>query len=414
MSKIIKISDETFDTQLAQLPKEVIFCNNCVISNQRPRIKFHQKVKGQCSACDYAEEKKEINWEKREKELQDLCDHYRSKDGSWDVIVPSSGGKDSGMVAHKLKHKYGMHPLTITWAPFIYTDIGWKNFIAMKDKGFDNILIHPDGELHRKLALLAFDLHGDGWDPFAYGQNYLAWHLSIKFNIPLIFFGENAEPEYGGDLTNKDNPSTPMDEWDDVFYKGSGVHKLIEAGLKRNIFNSRDLKKTSLDFYRPPLKEDIKRVGCDMRWWSYYENWVPQWNYYYAAENTGFTANDDRSEGTYQKYGSIDDKLDGFHWWMAYMKFGICRTTYDAAHEIRDGHINRDEAVALVHKYDGEFPNRYWKDFLKYLDITDKEFWYVADKYRSRHIWKPSGAKFSGYSPEAQYKLWKLRHQVEY
>ena len=134
------------------VPKEVIFCNNCVISNQRPRIKFHQKVKGQCSACDYAEEKKEINWEKREKELQELCNHYRSKDGSWDVIVPSSGGKDSGMVAHKLKHKYGMHPLTITWAPFIYTDIGWKNFIAMKDKGFDNILIHPDGELHRKLA----------------------------------------------------------------------------------------------------------------------------------------------------------------------------------------------------------------------------------------------------------------------
>ena len=94
MSKIIKVSDDTFDKQLDKLPKKVEFCNNCVISNQRPRIMWNQKKEGQCSACDYAEEKKTIDWEKREQELQELCDSYRSKDGSWDVIVPSSGGKD--------------------------------------------------------------------------------------------------------------------------------------------------------------------------------------------------------------------------------------------------------------------------------------------------------------------------------
>ena len=46
-------------------------------------------------------------------------------------------------------------------------------------------------------------------------------------------------------------------------------------------------------------------------------------------------------------------------------------------------------------------------------DITEKEFWYVADKYRNRRVWTPSGAKFTGYSPEAQYKLWKLNYLVE-
>ena len=105
--------------------------------------------------------------------------------------------------------------------------------------------------------------------------------------------------------------------------------------------------------------------------------------------------------------------MDGYHFYFAYLKFGHGRTTSDAAHEVRDGHINRDEAVALVHKYDGEFPIKYWKDFLEYLDISEKEFWYVADKYRSKHIWEPSGAKFAGYSPQAQYKLWKLKHRVE-
>ena len=414
MSKFIKATDDILDKQLDVLPKDVKFCNKCVISNQRPRIEWDQKIKGQCSACDYAYEKdNEIDWDARERELQKVCDEHRSKDSSWDVIVPSSGGKDSGMVAHKLKEKYGMHPLTITWAPFLYTDIGWRNFTALKDKGYDNVLIHPDGKLHRKLSMLAFDLHGDAWDPFGYGQQYLAYHLSVKFNIPLIFFGENGEIEYGGAQDHKNMYEAPMEDWEEIFYKGSGVQKLIDAGLKRNVFTRDEIQKTSFDFYQAPKKEDLERVGSVGHWMSYYERWTPQWNYYYAVENCGFEANDDRSEGTYQKYGSIDDKLDGFHWWMAYMKFGICRTTYDAAHEIRDGHINREEAVALVHKYDGEFPQKYWKDFLEYLDITEKEFWYVADKYRSRKIWTPSGAKFSGYSPEAQYKLWKLNHLVK-
>jgi tRNA(Ile)-lysidine synthase TilS/MesJ len=68
-----------------------------------------------------------IDWKAREHELEQLLERHRSNDGSYDVIVPSSGGKDSGYVAHLLKERYGMHPLTVTWAPHIYTDIGWKN-----------------------------------------------------------------------------------------------------------------------------------------------------------------------------------------------------------------------------------------------------------------------------------------------
>ena len=414
MSKIIKVTDDILDKQLGLLPKDIKFCKTCVVSNQRPRIEWDQKTKGQCSACDYGYEKDNIiDWNEREKQLQKVCDKHRSKDGSYDVIIPGSGGKDSGMVTHKLKYKYGMHPLTVTWAPFLYTDIGWKNFTALKDKGFDNILVHPNGQLHRKLSLLAFDLHGDAWDPFGLGQQSLAYHMSVKYNVPLILMGENGEVEYGGSLATKDLYEPPRENWSDEFYKGSSLDNLLQAGLKRNIFTKDEIRSSSFDMYSPPSEEDLKRVGTEMHWMSYYQRWTPQWNYYYAVENCGFEANDDRSEGTYQKYGSIDDKLDGFHWWMAYMKFGICRTTYDAAHEIRDGHINREEAVALVHKYDGEFPAKYWKDFLDYLDITEKEFWYVADKYRSKHVWTPSGAKFSGYSPETQYKLWKLNYLVE-
>ena len=77
------------------------------------------------------------------------------------------------------------------------------------------------------------------------------------------------------------------------------------------------------------------------------------------------------------------------------------------------GHINREEAVALVRRYDGEFPAKYWKEFLEYLGITKKEFWYVVDKYRRDTIWSKTGAKVTGYEPEDQYKLWKLKNLVE-
>src|SRR3990167_3278343 len=84
------------------LPKEVRFCNRCVISNQRPRIIFDSE--GVCGACRFAEKKKNtIGWARRESQLRELCDKYRSKDGSFDVIVPCSGGKDSAFVAHQLK-----------------------------------------------------------------------------------------------------------------------------------------------------------------------------------------------------------------------------------------------------------------------------------------------------------------------
>ena len=56
---------------------------------------------------------------------------YRKNDGSYDCLVPGSGGKDSFYAAHLLKYKYGMHPLTVTWAPHIYTPWGWENIAGL-------------------------------------------------------------------------------------------------------------------------------------------------------------------------------------------------------------------------------------------------------------------------------------------
>ena len=391
---------ETKDGQLAKLPKEVRFCKRCVIFNQRPRTDFD--AEGVCSACRYAEKKFHggIDWKAREKELEKLLDQHRSKDGSWDVVVPASGGKDSGLVAHQLKARYGMHPLTVTWAPFIYTDIGFQNYYNLIQSGFDGLVAWPNGLLHRKLARVAFELKGDPWDPFAFGQKAYAYNIAHRFNIPLIFYGENGEVEYGGSLKNVDKPFESPKDWDELYFKGAGVESLVQEGLSMGILSEEDVDGNSFTFYKtPPLKE-TKKSDIEMHWWSYYHPWIPHENFYYATKYTGFEPSPERTEGTYTKHTSIDDRTDYFHWLLAYVKFGYGRATREACSEIRCGHITREEGVALVHRYDHEFPQKYFKDFLGYLDITEDHFWSIIDRYRASHIWEKKGTE------------WKLRKIV--
>ncbi len=396
------VSQKILDKQLPILPKEIKFCKRCVVSNQRPRIRWDDK--GVCGACNFTHIKDQvINWTQREQELKELCDKYRRNDGRFDVVVPASGEKDSARVAWELKHKYGMHPLTITWAPFEYTNIGYKNFRQfLKIGGFNNLMAWQNGRFHRKLSRIAFEAIGDAWQPFTYGQVCYAFHIAQKFDIKLVFFGENGEAEYSGDPRVYNLRGMPLEIWTEQYFKGVTVDDLIRYGLEETDYFSRDdFDESDLTFYRPPNIEDLRNRGIEFHWFSYYKKWVPQENYYLAAEHTGFEANPEgRSEGTYSKYASLDDQMDGFHFYLAFIKFGIARATSDAAHEIRDDHISREEGVSLVKRYDGEFPARHFKFFLDYLNITEVEFWKIIDKFRSPHIWK----KVNG--------VWRLRSAV--
>ena len=378
------------DKQMALIPQEVKWCKKCVISNQRPRIIFDEN--GVCSACNNREIRKNIDWNKRDVELRQLLDQYRSDSGSWDVIVPSSGGKDSCYVAHKLKHEYGMNPLLVTWSPLKYTEIGLQNFNALCDAGFTAIRCTPDGEIHRKLARLCLEEFGDAFHVFVLGQVYYPIHMALKFDVNLIFYGENGEVEYAGDPTFVDQPYRDLlndEAWLKGYMKGTTIDELIAYGKEtKDYMKDFEPAKYDLSFYRPPKVEEMKRKKISkLHFFGYYKKWIPQENFYYAAEHTGFKPNPDRTEGTYSKYASLDDKMDGFHYYMRYIKFGLGRCMEDAAHEIRDGHISREEGIALMKKFEGEFPGKYFSEFLDYLGISDTEFWAIVDDWRSEHLW---------------------------
>lgn len=206
------------------LPTEVKFCKTCTISNQRPSSTIEQKHtkktkkeviafrNGICDACHTKDWKQNVDWDEREKQLRELCDLHRSKDGSYDCLVPGSGGKDSFYQAHVLKYKYGMNPLTVTWAPHIYTDWGWQNFQKWIQAGFDNLLVHPNGKVHRLLTRLSTDRLLHPFQPFIIGQRHLAAKMAALHDIKLIFYGESGA-EYGNSSKSNDSALRDFKEY---------------------------------------------------------------------------------------------------------------------------------------------------------------------------------------------------------
>jgi N-acetyl sugar amidotransferase len=384
------------------LPEIVKYCKKCVISNQRPSSSVEFKNKqgekkkvinfdesGVCSACVFHEEKEVgIDWEIREKNLKDLLEKFRSKDGSYDVIVPGSGGKDSAFTSHLLKYKYGMNPLTVTWAPHLYTKIGFKNFENWIHKGgLDNILYTPNGILHREMTRNAFINLLHPFQPFIIGQRIIGPAMAKKFGVKLVMYGEN-QAEYGNAIEENSNPIMNMD----FFSSEDNYENMMFGGIKMTDYiDSGKYKRDDFAPYIPPKKDDILKAGIEVHYLGYYVKWDPQECYYYAVDNTGFQANPERTEGTYSKYSSIDDKIDPFHYFTTLVKFGLGRCSYDAAQEVRNGKITREEAIYLVNKYDQEFPKKYFKEFCEYINVSEIEFWNAVEKHRSPHIWKKDG-----------------------
>lgn len=392
------------------LPNEVRFCTKCVMSNQRPTsaIEFkHTKdskkttmnfdEEGVCDACRNAETKEKIDWYKRENELLSLLDKYRKNDGSYDCLIPGSGGKDSAYQAHILKYKYGMNPLTFTWPPILYTDYGyknWKNWIEIG--GFDNVSFKPNGLVMKKLTRLAIENIFHPFQTFFFGQKNLAPKIAAQMGIPLVFYGEN-EAEYGNPIA--DNNTSLRQK---SIYAANNLNNIYLGGVSvEDLKVKHGLSINDLRLFLPPTLSEIENSKIEVHYLGYYLKWTPQEVYYYAVENTGFNARPHRSQGTYSKYSSIDDKIDDLHFYTTFIKFGIGRATYDASQEIRNKHINREEAMSLVNRFDGEFPDRYFKDIMDYLDMKPECFLDLCDKFRSPHLW---GKDING--------NWKLRHTI--
>jgi hypothetical protein len=287
-----------------------------------------------------------------------------------------------------------MNPLSVTWPPIIYTQYGFENFKNwIKTGKIANISAARNEDVLRILTQSAFKNLLHPFQSFIIGQKIFPIKIALKKKIPLIFYGEN-EAEHGNAIN--DNATSLREK---SFHSYKNINDIYFGGLKIKELNEKfKISIKDLEDYLPPQKEEFEKSKIEVHYLGYYLRWIPQECFYYSVENCGFKPRPYRSQGTYSKYNSIDDKFDDINFYTIFNKYGIGRATYDASQELRNEHLSVEEGKKLIKKYDGEFPNVYIKDVLDYLDINMSFFKKKIDEFKSPHLWKKT---ING---------WKLRH----
>jgi N-acetyl sugar amidotransferase len=332
----------------------------------------------------WAEKKEQLDWDERESKLERLLDAHRRADGSFDCIVPVSGGKDGSYVAHTLKTKWGMNPLSVTIKPPLPTELGEANLQAFVASGFPHIAISPDPEAMRTLNKRGL---------IDMGFPYYGWLVSIKaapleiaarFGIDLLFYGEDGEVEYGGSTETDTDPEIRVEYMKRVY---------LEAGYEQVLENA-GLAPQQLQFFSFPDNRLLESRSLKRFNWSYFENWDPYRNYLVAKQFCGLKEADQSNAGTFTNFAQNDQFLYVLHTYLMYLKFGFGRANQDACIEVRRGAMDREQAVELVRIYDGQYPAEYDEMYRDYFSMTESEFKAVLRKWANPALFREKNGSF--------------------
>ena len=334
--------------------------------NTKPDLFFDDR--GICDACQSVELKVAVDWNARRKEFEKLIEKFRNKNGTnYDCIIPVSGGKDSHFQTYVVKKVYGLNPLLVTFEATKRNALGRKNLDNIKKAfGVDLLVFEKNPIVYKKLCLEAFRRVGDHEWPNHLGIFTFPVRVAVKFNIPLIIWGENSQLEYGGPKTaimKKALNKRWLEEFGGLL--GQRVDDMIGVD---------GITKQDLISYTYPSETELKRVGILGIFLGYYFKWDAR-SQVELVKKYGFSVKEDGPvEGTYTNYENLDDNLIAIHDYLKFVKFGFGRATDHACLDIRNGRIDRREAVRLVKKYDGKFPKKAIKEFLEYFGMNRNEF----------------------------------------
>jgi len=365
--------------------RSIVFCNKCLTPSSRPRISFDNE--GVCNACRNAEEKARIDWaERREQFLRLIAPlRERAERGEYSCIVPWSGGKDSSSIAHKLKFEFGLNPLLVTYSPMIPNEIGHHNREEMVALGFDHLFFRANQKVLRHLAKRFFVERGNpkvAWDA---GINAVPIQVAVSYRIPVVFYAEHGESEYGGRVLSEEHKRTR--DFTEIIenYVGDDPRNWVD-----DVVSYADLAP-----YIYPAIERVQEVGVKAFYFGYFFRWSMYENYLFIRDKIHFRTNvKGRTDGTFTNYDSLDDKIDNLYYYMQFIKFGFGRAVRDASRLIQNGHMTREEGLELAQKYDDEFCYEHFDEVLEYLDLSRDEFVEVVDQHRNPEIWSKRGERW--------------------
>jgi N-acetyl sugar amidotransferase len=357
------------------------YCKFCLLPDTKPQLIFD--ANGVCCACTNSKVKQKIDWESKQKDFIKLIEKYRNKDGSnYDCIIPVSGGKDSTFQVYTMKEKFGLNPLAVSFHALDKTELGRKNLESLKKIGVDCIEFSPNPIIYNKLAKFGLTELGDFQWPEHIGIFTVPIQIAVKYNIPLIIWGENSQFEYGqGQPTDISKEILVDKEWNE---KNGGyfLDKIKPKDMTKHGFELKDLKP-----YIYPSDEEIKKVGVNAIFLGSYIKW-DIFKQLELVKKLGFKEDNEIREGTYDSWENIDVKFTSFHDYFKFLKFGFGRATDHTSIEIRLGRMTREKGLELVKKHEGRIPVKYLDEFLKEAEISYDEFIIICEKFTNKKLFK--------------------------
>lgn len=343
----------------------------------RPGIKFDEN--GVCYPCLVAEKRKKIDWKKRQKELKELCNKYRRKDGYYDCLITVSGGKDSHYQTYIMKEVYKMNPLLVCVSDalaFTHTKVGEHNLKNNSEAfGCDLITYNLNPVTLRKMIRLALEYYGSPTWTIDLAIYSVPLKIARSLNIPLIVYGENIAYEYGGPNAKETYSAKEQIKNDAV------------RPIAWDWWYEHGIEEKEVEFIKYPSPEIVERL--EPIYLSYFYPWDGYKNYL-IAKRYGFrdsTGEWDR-EGFIENYDQIDSIGYVVHCQLKYPKFGHARATDVASNWIRNGYITREEGIKLVKENDHKLDPKALDDFLRFTGYTNKEFWDIVEKFWNRDIFE--------------------------
>lgn len=356
------------------------YCKKCLQPNTRPGIKFNEE--GTCYACLYEEEKKNIDWISREKELKEIAEWAKkTAKGAYHCVIGVSGGKDSSFQAVYVKEKLGLNVLLVNSEPDKITEIGKHNIENLINQGFDIIKMRPNPKIIKKLVKESFYKYGNPIKPTEYPLWTSAYIIADKFDIPLIIQGENAALTLGVVNTGLGNDGNALNVNEGNTLAGGNASDWVDEDISLN----------QLYMYQFPDKKKLIDKGIKAIYLQYY---VKEWSQVYNADFSiarglfGRTTEDLHDIGRYRRYSALDSDMQIVNQMLKYYKFGFGFATDEACYDIREGRISREEAIWLVNEYDGKCGEKYIKEFCEYINITLEEFWKVVDMFVNKELFE--------------------------
>lgn len=354
------------------------YCKKCVMPSTRPGITFNQD--GVCSACQSYENRQYTDWNARWSELETICNKFRGMNGpdGYDCMVAVSGGKDSHFQVYLLKTVMGMNPLLVTVEDnFPMTVAGQHNLKNISEAfGCDVVAMKPNIKAQKSVMKYTFEKYGK---PTYFIDRYIytyPLHMALKFNTPLLVYGENVSWEYGGVGTDVVETYSAKGQITNGVGGGIDTQELIDAtGISRK----------DLNFFEPPCGDDLDKL--DPIYVSYFTQWNSFKNYE-IAKRYGFHDLTHEWHRTHhvEQMDQIDSRAYLVHSWLKYPKFGHASATDYTARMVRYGMLTREQAVELVKNHDHALDPLCVRDFCQFAGYSEPQFWEIIDRQYNRDL----------------------------